>query len=272
MLPVICVYFLLFLLIPNRPSTPSKRKPIQFKVVRIPKAQLPQTPSQKPKEIVLDPNMDSGDVPDDAKFIGLQDNKAKQQTRAEKSANIGAKAKPTETQEAAQDKPQKKKQTPLSKLGYESLLPGKNPVSKSIVKQAYDKVQKSAYIADPSLPAGMRTNVNVKKFRLAGYFIHIERAVRDAFFKPSYKKMMGERQSKGQSTMIEYSEILVGIGPNGDITKLELVGGSGNSVLNQHWKEVLAAAGPFPPLPKAGGLETLEFVYRFNVSFNTAGL
>ena len=282
-------------LTPEHTVRKKNQSPIKFKVVNK-KVKIPRpTNGQTPNRILLEPNLQKTKPPQKADVLGLQDRTAKKRqrvrpensTRNKANSNINQKS-PNKKEKAKKEKPKKqgsnqkqpkdqtsssnppskRRSSSFSKFGrkvakpYERLLMGSDSIAKQEILKGYQQAP-SQYIDDSSLPFGISTDVNVKEYRLAGYFVHIEQAVQQAFFAPNTKRVM-EASKSSRPILSEYAQALVIIDSSGNLKTIEIVNSSGNPILNNHWITVLKAAAPFPPLPTKSGLNELKFAYKLN--------
>ena len=267
----------------------SKSKPIQFKVVQ---KKVPRPAGAK--KIFLDNRLQKTKAPNKADYIGMEDHKAKKQQQSKrhvipdsktikKKPSVNPSKQPPQKKHTKGKKKQsanksskngKSKVTKKSRLTdpngtvridkptpYEKFLLGNSKVAvKEVVKGYKQRIERR--LADSNLPDGIETDVDIKKFRLAGYFVHIQNAVEGANFPPSAAKM--RRHIRGSAGMFSaFSKAFLRLNEKGEIVALKILDSSGHAFINRHWESILRQAAPFPPLPKNSGLKKLEFSYNY---------
>lgn len=244
---------------------PKKHDPVQIKIVQKPaskkdSALLEQDLKKEIVEVPLEPT----EAPETSKFAGLQDHKAKKQTRlAErlarpKAANAGRRGEQV-TEKPSAPKAEKKE---LSLADF-----AKNPSKRSLdnliptMNSGNPNAGYFDFIADTDIKIGDILDLNTTRTEFVGFFTHFRKALQLVWTYPS------DAAKKGLEGVVGLNIIFK---KDGTPKSVNLRKSSGSKILDDSIVEAIWLAQPYGALPSTYEKETLTVTANFHYHLRAA--
>lgn len=254
-------------------------------------AKKEEKPKDESARTIIETELEKTEAPKNAKFLGVNDHKAKKQTRAketgkrsENNKSLGNAGKDdgnavvrkkvgkenilSQKASKASDKKSKKKiltdangvvSVDASKSQKKGSGKEKSayelliPTSQDLTRQV--KKGYNEYI-DESLPEGDVVDVDTTNYRFVGYFTSMKKSVELVLDYPI------DAVRRGIQGKVDLGFI---ISKDGTVNKIQVIKSSGYEILDNAWVEAIKLASPFSPLPKNMKKEILPV--RYSVKF-----
>lgn len=224
------------------------------------------------KQIVENTYTENKVKPKDPKFLSKSDQSYKKQTRAKRvgTFDTGRRAK-SSAKKISKKKVQAKKKSPsLSDLAFNS-----TPVVKPVVQNTESSkgsdgkavASSSDFLKDIEL--GETTQLNTAEFKHYGFFHRIKQRL-EQYWGDSLREKAKELMAKGKRVpagSINITALKVILDSNGHIVKVNIVGKSGISELDEAATQAFNRAGPFPNPPRdliRNGVAEIEWGFVVN--------
>lgn len=244
----------------------ANKPPVKIRVVPVPPKQKPQDDDLASKKILETPQQKT-ETPDDARFLGTVDHKAKQEMRLpdnqqrEKAKDPGQKGNPEAKPEAKiaetrpkQDQPEASpKQSDVKikertgRLSVEAYTPDRKPrnnyealLPTSVADLPGQVTAGFQDYVDDKILEGDRIDISTSEYRYIGYFTSMRKAIELVW---TYPQEASRRHMQGE-VGLEFA-----INKDGRASRIRVIKSSGYPILDRAIVEAIKLASPFSPLP-----------------------
>ncbi len=211
-----------------------------------------------PKDQVVEQQQRLNDEkPVDTRFLSKFDQVVKKETRAEKSGAFTNSAVEGVQKAGEKEAPIEKKKPLLRAKGelpsLKDLTPQFSPTPKSqevVDGKAGDPSQSDDYMKD--VDKGMQTLLSTREFVYYSYYQRIKESLRQ-YWEPTVKQKVKIMYRKGRtiaSSQDRITQIVITLTAQGELERVEVVGQSGVTDLDEAAMEAFKQAAPFPNPPK----------------------
>jgi len=223
---------------------------------------------------ILETKLEETEKPDESKFLGHTDHKAKIEQKLKKELlhtekaldpSQNQKSQPTEESKAQQEtqaretntlknrdeKGRKKAITNDNKPFYKKML---SDSMQLLSQQTSEKEHFRDYVSD-DLKEGDSIDLSTTKFRYIGYFTNLRKQIEMTWVYPT----LAARNGKQGNVFLEFS-----ISKNGKASKIKVLRSSGYKILDDSIVQAIQEASPFAPLPESISKEELRITGTFS--------
>lgn len=249
--------------IKNFKSSHVEKERIEVTLVE-PEISVPQQKANKqarktpPKDQVVEQEKQINDQkPIDTRFLSKFDQVVKKETRADKTGAFTNAAVEGVQKAGEKEAPKDNKKPLLKEKGdlpsLKDLVPqfSLNPNAKEVVEgKAGDPSQSDDYVKD--VEKGMQTLLSTREFVYYSYYQRIKESLRQ-YWEPTVKQKVKILYRKGRtiaSAQDRITQIVITLTAQGELERVEVVGQSGVTDLDDAAIEAFKQAAPFPNPPK----------------------
>ncbi len=245
----------------RRVAQTEKSSKVKIRIVETKKAKTAKDKELEPSKRILEAKQRETTKPDDAKFLGEVDHKAREETKARLDPNRKKAADPgtrgtANPQSAVAASPSKPAET-LAPSGVERLIEGRGQIKVQKHRENDDRIaalmpsaqelagQENAgfqdYIAE-EIKIGDRVDLSTTHYRYVGYFSSMRKSIELVWNYPYAAASRGLEGVVQLEFMIEES---------GEARGVKVLKSSGYKVLDDAIVDAIRLASPFAPLPSS---------------------